>query len=1327
MKTFSKFLFVILSIALILKPFVGTGQNNIVSVDYHTGKANIAVPLGSITNGGIAMPIALNYQTGGIKVRSQASNVGLGWNLFAGGQLTRIVRGLPDDEFKSGQVDGYYQRGWLQTHDLNDDNIDFACELPGHWETLNQAQKEVWLGSIASSVANIDTECDIYHVSVGGISASFCFLPFDDVNDRGKMVQVPYGTYSLEPIFEYGDNVSSTIDFVTIKGFIFKDNSGNTYEFDVEEKVYSTAHTILEKGAISSETKLHHIGPGNYVKDPMTGGLTHYVKLEPPTNQQVHNWVIQMQEDAATESVVAWHVSEIRDVNNNQMDFQYVMEEYRNPISYIQEMYSASTTFNDPEYFANVVVGDVDNDLADLSKTVRPRIVSIYTENSKADFVYTNEKKDVRLTGLSGELAKELNSIEFSSKAFNSSQFQVINTVYLKYRYSSIRSSDCYDAAGPGNHQILEEVWFKSKDKADAPYRFEYSFSRLYSKHSYNMDIWGYPKNGNLTSNIPEVYVYPSLSGKERFSVIPYHEFNLSTSDYDNHLVLDGEDMFSSSTSRIDDLDKIVLPSGGFINISYEGNEFVPRDEDPGRVIMGGGLRVSKIESYLSDNTLVGKEEIFYKNVQTGLKSGKLTIKPKYGYFDPATGYGSSYLNWTEYYRHNYIKSNVDYANYYMSPVVYNEVWVSKNDKGYFRYVFEKTPVEGEVFSDPDYEETYVAIFENEDSPTAYMGGDNLGFGEYPYPPQKNYNWKAGALKHIYTLDNAFNELNSEEYDFSTHSVGQGQNAIKCLNIGYVTNTKRVSNNYHETVFNTVGEYDMVYNVSYNLDELINVESIGNKQISRSSGFLYNNRNLPQSNQSNASEIIRAITYFNFDKYDPVTPLFSYVAPASENNTYNMDDETVGLLTLIENNMVVPIEELTLKKIGSSFYVLGGSVNTYRVNESGKPRLFQTYSLEINDPILWSEGMQFSGLVNNNNNVQFIIDSRFKLQRTNDRFDSKGRLLEWHIENDKHYSTVYGYDSRLPVASVANGEYGENNVSYVRGNFGYENFEGENNFWLIQSGAATFENSIFYTGEQSLKLKTGYNECLSGTFEPSDQEATYILNAWFYSGQSVSNPQVGLSIEMSLNGQNVSGSKVTEYYPSNKNGWQFVQIRYDMGKIKDDLNIGSTVQLKCKVVNSTSQVFYIDDMRFHEETAVMNTSTYNLFGLSSSSDNNNIPSYIEYDASGRSTHSLDHNKLIRSYTESNIGNPCNFLILDKLNEIFEYRRLKPVSFIPAFSTVVESATINFGDNTSVQFTQEKIQPFEHTYYSNGSKTINITMTIDGYTYTKQYSIYVNYN
>src|SRR5687767_6082826 len=56
-----------------------------VDMSYYAGTANISIPLANVGGKGISIPIALGYQTTGIKVAENASSVGLGWNLNANG------------------------------------------------------------------------------------------------------------------------------------------------------------------------------------------------------------------------------------------------------------------------------------------------------------------------------------------------------------------------------------------------------------------------------------------------------------------------------------------------------------------------------------------------------------------------------------------------------------------------------------------------------------------------------------------------------------------------------------------------------------------------------------------------------------------------------------------------------------------------------------------------------------------------------------------------------------------------------------------------------------------------------------------------------------------------------------------------------------------------------------------------------------------------------------------------------------------------------------------------------------------------------------------
>jgi len=54
------------------------GQYGTTEVGKYTGTANVSVPLHAIDLEGLQIPIALSYQTGGIKVAQEASWVGLG-------------------------------------------------------------------------------------------------------------------------------------------------------------------------------------------------------------------------------------------------------------------------------------------------------------------------------------------------------------------------------------------------------------------------------------------------------------------------------------------------------------------------------------------------------------------------------------------------------------------------------------------------------------------------------------------------------------------------------------------------------------------------------------------------------------------------------------------------------------------------------------------------------------------------------------------------------------------------------------------------------------------------------------------------------------------------------------------------------------------------------------------------------------------------------------------------------------------------------------------------------------------------------------------------
>lgn len=66
-------------------------------VSLYNGSVDVSIPVYTLKDGDIELPITLRYNTSGIKVNEEASWVGLGWNLNVGGVITQNVVGDFDD------------------------------------------------------------------------------------------------------------------------------------------------------------------------------------------------------------------------------------------------------------------------------------------------------------------------------------------------------------------------------------------------------------------------------------------------------------------------------------------------------------------------------------------------------------------------------------------------------------------------------------------------------------------------------------------------------------------------------------------------------------------------------------------------------------------------------------------------------------------------------------------------------------------------------------------------------------------------------------------------------------------------------------------------------------------------------------------------------------------------------------------------------------------------------------------------------------------------------------------------------------------------------
>lgn len=187
-----------------------------IPVNPSTGIPQINLPLIELTDKDIHLDISLSYHASGVKVDEEATWVGLGWTLNAGGMITRVVRGNPDG-FNS---EGNFEK---RTH-----VIDYK-----YLEDLNKYMNKTLYELEAASTNQIDNAPDMFFFNFCGKSGKFFF------DNSGNPIFTEYEDYKLEFIHN-PDNYERPY-------FIITDINGHKYEFrDMETTRYvATNKTIV--------------------------------------------------------------------------------------------------------------------------------------------------------------------------------------------------------------------------------------------------------------------------------------------------------------------------------------------------------------------------------------------------------------------------------------------------------------------------------------------------------------------------------------------------------------------------------------------------------------------------------------------------------------------------------------------------------------------------------------------------------------------------------------------------------------------------------------------------------------------------------------------------------------------------------------------------------------------------------------------------------------------------------------------------------------------------------------------------------------------------
>src|SRR2546429_9186524 len=73
------------------------GKYGILPVTLYSGQPSVSVPITEIKSAKLSLSLTMSYNYNGYRPGEEASWVGLGWSLQAGGMITRVIKGEIDD------------------------------------------------------------------------------------------------------------------------------------------------------------------------------------------------------------------------------------------------------------------------------------------------------------------------------------------------------------------------------------------------------------------------------------------------------------------------------------------------------------------------------------------------------------------------------------------------------------------------------------------------------------------------------------------------------------------------------------------------------------------------------------------------------------------------------------------------------------------------------------------------------------------------------------------------------------------------------------------------------------------------------------------------------------------------------------------------------------------------------------------------------------------------------------------------------------------------------------------------------------------------------
>ncbi len=581
-----------------------------IPVSQYSGTANVSVPIYTIKEGDFEFPITLDYNTRGIKVREEATRVGLGWSLGFPGLISRNINGQDDFIGGYGQLNGKYFNSRAKNGSLIPDFTGYVSPInflklgletkimPGNYKLEDYV-------SGFNVRDNTDFQPDDYYYKLPKYSGKFIFK-----RDRTSVLEKVQDKLKIEIL----DSVNS-VGQGTMKKLKVVDPSGTTYTFDDFETYLSQEHIGSTAINISANN--------------------------------------------------AWYVTKIKTKEGKEIKFTYDMLETI-PSYNLYEIYGIPMNFFNDGNGGTSPVGSypyMQSKQYEGWREFKSKLIKkIEFSTGSVEFEYTTRQDlygDKRIASISlkdknGRFVKKIKlNHDYFEKNFNS-----LLTELGDWQQSNATS-------GFGNRQdVLNKrlklsslEYLNSEEQIINKEIYEYYDQYIPAKNSTAIDYWGYfngeSQNQHLFMNfsitVPEVFgdfFYIYKNGNEHTLTIPGVNRQVSP-------------VFTNSML----LKKIVYPTKGFTEFEYENNTYDPTksfQSDPNasryslyrntnlngdKFNLAGGLRIKSLtnndnaggmyrKNYVYHNTKDLNNDGISENYSNGYlleRPNLFTLRPKIG------------------------------------------------------------------------------------------------------------------------------------------------------------------------------------------------------------------------------------------------------------------------------------------------------------------------------------------------------------------------------------------------------------------------------------------------------------------------------------------------------------------------------------------------------------------------------------------------------------------------------------------------------------------------------------------------------------------------